>query len=185
MGAAGLGVRALPHRQLRLTGALAGWDSTEAVGPDGTIELTQRASLPRPVVPVSDDGALQLAAGYWRAVRSATHGLVRARETSIGVELRLAGVVLLAFHWPDTHVDDREVACRLRIRGGFLAGLPSGSLTLAQEAAGPAIRSTIDGYSPRLAAHRSTRALYTHVQQRVHAAVSRRFFRQLIAEAGP
>jgi hypothetical protein len=127
---------------------------------------------------------MELGAGYWRAVRSVTHGLVRARETSIGVELRLLGVVLLAFHWPDTHVDDREVACRFRIRGGFLAHLPSGALTLAQERDGPAIRSTIEGYSPRLTAHASTRGLYTHVQQRIHAAVSRRFFQQLVAEAG-
>ena len=154
------------------------------VGDDGTIELTQRALLPRPVVPASEEGALRLAAGYWRAVRSVTFGLVRARETSVGVDLRLLGAVLLAFHQPDIHADEREVACRLRIRGGFLAGLPSGALTLAQEAEGPVIRSTIEGYSPRLAARASTRALYTHVQQRIHAAVSRRFFGRLIADAG-
>jgi hypothetical protein len=163
---------------------LAGWDSTERVGPDGTIELTQRALLPRPAVRESDEGAFDLAAGYWRAVRAVTYGLVRARETSVGVDLRLLGFVLLAFHWPETHVDSGEVACRLRIRGGFLAGLPHGALTLAQVADGPAIESTIEGYSPRLTAHRSTRALYVLVQQRLHAAVSRRFFRQLIAEAG-
>ena len=167
-----------------MNGALTGWESTEAVGPDGTIELMQRALLPRPAVPASDEGALQLAAGYWRAVRAVTFGLVRAREASVGVDLRLLGVSLLAFHWPDTHVDGGEVVCRLRIRGGFLAGLPSGALTLAQEADGPAIRSTIEGYAPRLASRPWTRTLYTHGQQRIHAAVSKRFFRQLTAEAG-
>ncbi len=180
-------VPALPKRQRRLTGALAGWDSTQAVLPDGTIELTQRALLPRPVVAASADGAEQLGSAYWRAVRAVTHGLVRCRNHAHGVELRLLGVTLLAFQRAETHVTDGEVGCSFAISGGFLARLPGGALTLAQETAGPAIRSTITGYSPRLAARTGgpgwTGAFYTHVQQRLHASVSRRYFRQLIAEA--
>ncbi len=121
-------------------------------------------------------------------MRAVTYGLVRCREHGRGVELRLLGVTLLAFERAETHVTDDEVGCTFAITGGLLARLPGGALTLAQETAGPAIRSTITGYSPRLAARAGgpgwTGALYTHVQQRLHAAVSRRYFRQLIAEAG-
>jgi hypothetical protein len=119
-------------------------------------------------------------------VQAVTHGLVRWREGANGVALSLLGVTLLAFDQAETRVTEDEVACAFTITGGFLARLPGGDLTLAQETAGPAIRSTITGYSPRLAARTGgpgwTGALYTHVQQRIHAAVSRRYFRQLIDE---
>jgi hypothetical protein len=171
-----------------VSSALAGWESTEAVGPDGRIELTQRALLSRPVVPASTEGAARLGEAYWRAVRAVTRGLVRARRGGQRVELRLLGVKLLVFEQAAPRVTDREVACTFTIAGGLLARLPGGDLTLAQEAAGPAIRSTITGYSPRLAARAGrpgwTGALYTHVQQRVHAAASRRYFRLMIDEAG-
>jgi hypothetical protein len=165
-----------------VSGALAGWTSTEAVGPDGTIELTQRALLPGTVVPASTEGAAHLGEVYWRAVRSVTRGLVRPRERGTRVDLRVLGVTLLAFERSEARVTDDEVACTFLISGGVLARLPGGDLTLAQEAAGPAIRSTITGYSPRLAARWG--ALYRHVQQRIHAATSRRYFRLLIDEAG-
>ena len=158
------------------------------MAPDGTIELTQRALLPQPVVEPSEDGALRLGALYWPEVRAVTRGLVRVRELSVGVQLRLLGIVLLAFAPAATEVTDDEVACTFAIRGGLLARLPGGALTLAQETGVPAIRSTITGYAPRFAARAGgpgwTGALYTHVQQRVHAAASRRYFRRLIAEAG-
>jgi hypothetical protein len=167
---------------------LDGWDSTGSVGPDGTIETTQRARLPVPVVPLTTEGAVRLGEAYWQAVRAVTLGLVRVRDRGPAVELRVLGVTLLAFGRAETHVTPDEVACTFAIRGGLLARLPGGALTLAQETPGPAIRSTIAGYSPRLAARTGARswtgALYTHVQQRVHAATSRRYFRRLIAEAG-
>jgi hypothetical protein len=50
------------------------------------------------------------------------------------------------------------------------------------------MRSTITGFFPRLAARQGepdwTGALYSHVQSRIHVAVSRRYFKRLIAEAG-
>ena len=48
----------LPHRQLRLSRALAGWGSTQRVLPDGALEVEQRASLPGRVVEHSQAGAL-------------------------------------------------------------------------------------------------------------------------------
>jgi hypothetical protein len=170
-----------------LSRAPAGWDSTGRIGQDGTIELTQRARLPLPVVPVSTEGAVHLGEVYWQAVRAVTLGLVRIRERDSGLELRVLGVTLLAFGPAETRVDQDEVACTFAIRGGLLAREPGGALTLAQETARPAIRSTIAGYTPRLAPRAGDRswtgALYTQGQQRVHAATSRRYFRRLIAEA--
>ena len=152
MGPPGDGVRGLPQRQLRLSRALAGWGSTQAVLPDGAIEVEQRASLPGRVVEHSQAGARRLGAVYWREVRALTLGLVRCQDYGDGVELRALGVALFAFERAETHVTDNEVCCAFAIPGGLLARRPGGSLTLAQEAAGPVIRSTITGYSPRLAA---------------------------------
>ncbi|MGZ8647376.1 MAG: hypothetical protein ACXW08_01865 [Solirubrobacteraceae bacterium] len=186
MGAPGDGVRALPHRRLLLSPALAGWGSTQRVLANGALEVEQRALLPGRVVQHSEAGALRLGAVYWREVQALTLGLVRSREGGDGVELRALGVALFRFARAETHVTDTEVSCAFAIRGGLLARGPGGSLTLAQEAAGPVIRSTITGYSARLAARegrpRWTGALYSQVQGRLHVAVSRRYFRRLIAQ---
>jgi hypothetical protein len=157
--------------------------------PDGALEVEQRASLPGRVVEHSQAGALRLGAVYWREVRALTLGLVRTRPDGDGVEVRALGVALFRFERAETHVTDIEVSCAFAIRGGLLARGPGGSLTLAQEAVGPVIRSTITGYSARLAARegrpRWTGALYNQVQGRLHLAVSRRYFRRLIEESAP
>jgi hypothetical protein len=155
--------------------------------PNGALEVEQRALLPQPVVEHSAAGARRLGAVYWREVRELTLGLVGSREDGEGVRLRLLGVTLLRFERGETQVTDAEVSCAFAIRGGLLARGPGGALTLAQEANGPAIRSTITGYSARLAARegrpRWTGALYSQVQRRLHTAVSRRYFRRLIEES--
>ncbi len=142
--------------------------------PDGAVESEQRAHLPRPVVPDTEEGANRLGAEYWEAVRAATFGLVRPRTTTAGVELRGVGVVLLAFGPAETVVGDDRVACAFPIRRGLLVRLPGGAITLAQTA-GPEIRSTITGFHPRLGG-----PLYSQVQRRFHLAVSRRYFRRLV-----
>lgn len=142
--------------------------------PDGAIESEQRAQLPRPVVPDTEEGARRLGSEYWQAVRTATFGLVRPRTTTLGVELRALGIVLLAFGPAETAVGDDRIACAFPIRRGLLVRRPGGTITLAQTA-GPEIRSTITGFRPRLGG-----PLYSQVQRRFHLAVSRRYFRRLM-----
>jgi hypothetical protein len=154
--------------------ALEGWHSSQRVTPDGAVESEQRARLPRPVVPDTGEGARRLGIEYWEAVRASTAGLVRPRTTTVGVELRALGVVLLAFGPAETEVGEDRVACTFPIRRGLLIRRAGGTITLAQTA-GPEIRSTITGFHPRLGG-----PLYSQVQRRFHMAVSRRYFRRLI-----
>ena len=154
--------------------ALEGWQSSQRVTRDGAVESEQRARLPRPVVPDTDDGARRLGAEYWQAVRAATFGLVRPRTTTVGVELRAFGIVLLAFGQPETAADGERVTCTFPIRRGLLVRAPGGTLTLEQTT-GPEIRSAIADFHPRLGG-----ALYSQVQRRFHLAVSRRYFRRLM-----
>ncbi len=160
---------------------LMGWASTERKSPDGAVQFEQRVSATRPLVDLTERGALALGARYWEEVEISTRGLVRARRHADGIELRLLGRwVLLRFGPPRSMVDSSGVLIRYPIVGGRLARSPGGSITFAQIAA-PAIemRATIDGFHPRLSA-----PLYRHVQQRVHTSVSRRYFTRLLAE-GP
>jgi hypothetical protein len=74
--------------------------------------------------------------------------------------------------------------------GGLLARRAAGEITFAQASLPrPSMRSTITGFFPRLAARQGepdwTGALYSHLQSRIHVAVSRRYFARLISEAGP
>jgi hypothetical protein len=144
------------------------------VAPDGAVESEQRARLPRPVVPPTDEGARRLGTEYWQAVPAATRGLVRARTTTVGVELRALGVVLLGFGPGETTVDGDRVGCAFAIRRGLLVRRAGGTLTLEQ-LPGPEIRSAIDGFHPRLGG-----ALYSQVQRRFHLRVSRLYFTRLV-----
>ncbi len=154
--------------------ALEGWHSSQRITPEGAVESEQRARLPRPVVPDTEEGARRLGTEYWQAVRASTFGLVRPRTTTVGVELRAFGAVLLAFAPADTIADGERVACAFPIRRGLLVRRPGGAITLAQTA-GPEICSTITGFHPRLGG-----PLYSQVQRRFHLAVSRRYFRRLV-----
>ena len=62
-----------------------------------------------------------------------------------------------------------------RIRGGLLARKAGGTLALAQVAG--ELTVAVEGFFPRLA------VLHHTVQSHIHAAVSRRYFRALLAEA--
>jgi hypothetical protein len=167
-------LRPVPDEHLLLTASLEGWQSSQRVAPDGAVESEQRATLLRPVVPATDEGARRLGDEYWQAVRLATLGLVRPHATTVGPELRALGIALLRFGPPDTMVEEGRISCAFAIRGGLLVRRPGGTLTLAQTD-GPEIRSTIAGFHPRLAG-----PLYSQVQSRFHLAVSRRYFRQLV-----
>ena len=161
--------------------ALTGWSSTERTSPDGSVQFEQRVRATRPLVELSERGALALGERYWPEVEACTRRLVRARRLTGEIDLRLLGRwTLLSFGAPQTIVDASGALCRYPIIGGLLARSGAGSITFAQVVAPEVeLRATIDGFQPRLSA-----ALYRHVQQRIHTSVSRRYFRRLIAE-GP
>ena len=168
---------------------LDGWQSTQRVTCEGAIESQQRARLPRPVVEQSEHGARSLGDGYWREVEACTARLVRARRSATGVQLRAFGLLLLAFDPAELHIADGEVSCAFPIRGGILVRRRGGELTLARSSgSAPEVCSTITGFFPTLGARPGgpswTGALYSQVQRRIHLAVSRRYFRRLIAEGG-
>jgi hypothetical protein len=169
---------------------LTGWASTERQSPDGAVEFEQRVHATRPLVELSERGALALGSRYWEEVTSATGRLVRPHRAGQELELRLFGVLtLLRFGAPQTAVDESGVWSRFPIVGGLLARAPGGSITFAQTAE-PLVelRATVDGFFPRLGGRPGgppwTGALYRHVQRRLHTSVSRRYFRRLIGE-GP
>ncbi len=177
--------------RLRRPAALAGWSSTQSLTPDGAVESEQRIRLPRPVVEASTEGARRLGESYWTAVVGLTFGLVRPQaDRGSGVALRAFGSDLLRFSAPVTDVDADGVRCRYEIIGGALARRPGGSISFTQTGGAELeLRSAIAGFHPRLAARpggaRWTGVLYSLVQRRLHLAVSRRYFRRLLAEGGP
>jgi hypothetical protein len=169
---------------------LTGWSSTERQSPDGSVQFSQSVRATRPLVELSERGALALGARYWEEVEAATRRLVRTRARGEELELRLLGCwTLLRFGPPQTSVEASGVASRFAIAGGILARAPGGSITFAQVVE-PVVelRATIDGFFPRLGGKPGgppwTGALYRHVQRRIHTSVSRRYFRRLIAQ-GP
>jgi hypothetical protein len=169
---------------------LTGWSSTERQSPDGAVEFEQRARATRPLVELSERGAIALGTRYWEEVEAATGRLVRVRASGQQLELRLLGRwTLLRFGTPTFTVDDAVVSTRFPIAGGLLARAPGGSITFAQIVE-PAVelRATIEGFHPRLGGSPGgppwAGALYRHVQRRLHTSVSRRYFRRLISE-GP
>jgi hypothetical protein len=142
------------------------------------------------VVEFSAAGAEHLGRAYWREVEQVTRWLVQARERNGSLELRLLGngPLLLRFGRPALEASNELVLCSYPIEGGLLAQRAAGEIVFAQAAGPPpAVRSTIRGFFPSLAARERkpdwTGALYTKVQSRIHVAVSRRYFARLISEA--
>lgn len=76
---------------------LEGWSSVHGRGADGSIESDERLTAAAPVVERSEAGAQLLGDRYWREVAFASRGLVRARSTGDGIELRLFGAVRYSF----------------------------------------------------------------------------------------
>ena len=170
---------------------MEGWDSWQRQAADGAVESEQRMVVAGPVVEFSPAGAERLGNTYWREVEGLTRRLVRAKARDGFLDLRLAGQgpSLLRFGPPTIEASDNTVSCRYPIIGGFLARRPAGEIVFAQ-AGGPqpVVRSTITGFFPRFAAREGrpgwSGALYSHVQSRIHVAVSRRYFKRLMSEAG-
>ena len=150
--------------------ALDGWSTSDRRGAGGVVESVQRFRTPGPLVEQTDEGARRLGDAYLRAV---AWGPVRVRR----LEVRLLGLppALLAFDSPELAADAGRVTCTYRIRGGLLARKAGG--TLALTGADRELTVAVEGFFPRLA------VLHHTVQSRVHAAVSRRYFRMLLAES--
>jgi hypothetical protein len=146
-------------------------------------------AAPGPVVEATVQGAGELGALYWREVEGFMRGLVAAKVSADGtVQLRLrpGGLVLLAFGSPERTVAGEGVRCTYPIVNGFLVRRAGGTISFSQEAGPPlALASAITGFFPRLAAPPGrpgwTGALYEQVQRRLHQAISKRYFRALLA----
>jgi hypothetical protein len=141
------------------------------------VESEERAFAPLAIMEASQADGRRLAAAYWREVERTTAGLVRVRETPEGSALRALGAPLLEFGLPSIEAAGDRVTCRYPIAGGLLARRPGGSIAFAQH--GRVLTSSISGFHPRLGLFPG---LYSHVQARIHAAVSRRYFARLVRE---
>lgn len=155
---------------------LEGWLSMQDRGEDGAIESDERVSATRPVVPATEDGARLLGERYWLTVRRSSLGLVRLGRTTDGSVLRLAGAPLLRFAPAELAAGGDGVRCSYPIRDGLLARREGGALVLSQSNRNE-LRAALTGFVPRLGARP-----YDRIQRRLHVAISRRYFRSLIAE---
>jgi hypothetical protein len=154
---------------------MEGWQTMHRQSPDGAVESEQRVALARPVVEFSAAGAERLGRSYWLEVRRLTGSLVRPRERGGALELRLlGGPVLLRFDRPTIEASETRARCSYPIAGGLLTRRAAGELTFEQTAG--TLSSTVRGFFPRV-------ANYDRLQGRAHVAISRRYFRRLIAEA--
>ena len=164
-----------------------GWESVEERSADGAISSAQRAVFAEPVAPMTEEGARMLSGMYWREVERTTGGLIRARMSADGLELRLAGrgPALLRFGPGSVSAAPSAIACSHPIVGGLLARRPCGLIRFEQRAQGGDVLvvSAISGFHPTLAARPGAPAwtgeLYKRVQSRLHVAVGRRYFARL------
>jgi hypothetical protein len=170
---------------------LSGWQAWQEQTAAGAVESGQRVVLEAPALPFDEAGARALGSVYWAEVERSLHGLVRPIRRGRRFELRVLGIgpPLLRFGDPTIHVSPSAIACAYPITGGLLARAAQGSIRFEQRLAGGCeLFSTIEGFLPRLAARqgrpRWTGALYTHVQSRIHLALSRRYFARLVSGGG-
>lgn len=134
-------------------------------------------------------GAAELGALYWREVERFMRGLVRARTSRDGgveLHLRPAGLTLIRLGPPELAASADLVRCRYPIAGGLLARRAGGTISFSQETGPPVVlASAIAGFFPRFGAApgrpRWTGAAYDLLQRRLHLAVSRRYFKTLLA----
>jgi hypothetical protein len=158
---------------------LEGFRSSESRAGDGSIETKQRVLAGAQVVPLSEDGGERLGGAYWAAIAGVSRGLVRVRVGDEGVAICLAAVPspLLRLGPAEVAVEEDRVTCRFPILGGLLARRPGGALVIAQTGREPTeLYVAVTGFFARL----GSGAVHRHVQQRIHIAVSRRFFVRLL-----
>lgn len=154
------------------------------------VDSEQAFSLAHPVVSIDAAGARRLGSAYWEEVERTTRGLVQARPTRTGVDLRVLrrGPLLLRLGPPAFEVRVASVSCSHSVLGGLLARSEGGVLLLTQERTDSwSLRASIRGYLPRLGAPPGrpgwTGLLYGQLQARLHRAIGRRYAARLIREA--
>jgi hypothetical protein len=160
---------------------LEGFRTSDSRAEDGSVETEQRVLVPAPVVLFSESGGRHLGRSYWASIAPVSRGLVRASDREGGVVIRLSLIPspLLRFGPAQVAVEGEHVACRYPILGGLLARRPGGALVIAQSGSGPTeLYVAVTGFFARL----GDSAVYRHLQQRIHLAVSRRFFARLHEE---
>ena len=169
---------------------MQGWENWQRQTADGAVESEQSVVLREPVVEFSSAGAAHLGEAYWQEVERVTRGLVRARSRGDTLVLRLLGrgPALLRFGPPSLQATEALVRCSYPIAGGLLARRAAGEIVFAQVGGSELVlRSSIRGFFPSLSAREGrpdwTGALYSHVQGRIHVAISRRYFRRVLREA--
>jgi hypothetical protein len=161
-----------------MRGPSDGFRSIERRSPDRSLVTEQTLRTSRSIVPFSDAGARALGGGYWVEVTRATRRLLRYRETGEGLELRILGVppALLRLGSVEVAVGMEHISCTYRIRGGLLALGEGGTISMSQVGRSPTeLRVAVDGFLAR-------GGLLYALQRRLHVAISRRFFRRLVAE---
>jgi hypothetical protein len=135
-----------------------------------TSELRRITTVQRRPSRRSAPPAELLGSAYWRAVRSASAGLVRVRAGTAGVELTLlGGPTLLALGPVVATQSEGASAYRREIVGGALTGAARGALEL--HATADEVSVAVTGFVPRWGA-----LSYALVQRPFHVWVSRRFF---------
>jgi hypothetical protein len=157
------------------------FESLERRNADRSLVTEQRVRASGPVVQFTEEGARILGHRYWLEVARASHGLVRCRETTDRVELKVLGrgPVLLRFGGAAVTVGDDAVTCSYRIGGGLLSLGERGTLVVSQAGREHTeLRVVVDGFFARLGGG----AFYS-LQRRAHLAVSRQYLRHLLAEA--
>ena len=166
------------------------WSWSQSRSSAGSFASVQRIRLPAPVVDHSAAGAKRLGDVYWNEIERSLYGVVRARERSASMELRVLGIgpALLRFGPPEHLVTPGSVSSRYPILGGLLARMPAGSISFTQTGSSDVeLSSAIEGFFPRLAPRRLRRGwngvLYPQLQTRLHVALGRRYFARLRAEA--
>jgi hypothetical protein len=145
---------------------------------DRSVVTEQTMGTVRPIVPFSDEGARALGRIYWVEVMRASRRLVRYRETREGLELSLLGVgpSLLRLGGVELAVGAKYVSCTYRIRGGLLTLGEGGTLSVSQVGGDTTeLQVGVNGLLAR-------RGLIYALQKRLHVAISRRFFRRLVAQ---
>lgn len=169
---------------------MQGWENGQRQTADGAVESEQSVVLREPVVEFSSAGAAHLGEAYWQEVERVTRGLVRARSRGDTLVLRLLGrgPALLRFGPPSLQATEALVRCSYPIAGGLLARRAAGEIVFAQVGGSELVlRSSIRGFFPSLSAREGrpdwTGALYSHVQGRIHVAISRRYFSRVLREA--
>jgi hypothetical protein len=157
---------------------LEGFRSIDRRGPDRSVVSEQALQTGHSIVPFSAEGARTLGADYWLEVGRASRRLLRYRDTSEGLELRVLGVppALLRLGGVDVAVASEHISCTYRIRGGLLALGEGGTLSVSQVGRCPTeLRVRVEGFLAR-------GGLLYALQRRLHVAISLRFFRRLVTK---